>query len=247
MQYHCFARLLDDQWYGFWNTTEEEVINKMLIPFVNGQVLNITHASTGKQILLNFKTLVATSIYRTEKPIDIVLNEEGFPTFFISDTRYEFDCTNELIKEVKESNTKNRITSLLEKAFVSLSNQMFVIMNFSDIYLNSAYSRVIKPVAKQFDLQTVTINEIQDSGKIDDQILEHIAQSKYVLCDLTGERPNCYYETGFAHALGKELILTIRKDSTIHFDLAGYRFIIWETEQDLSEQLNKRLTNIRKK
>lgn len=244
MQYHCFARLLDNQWYGFWNTTEEEVKNKMLIPFVNGQVLNITHASTGKQILLNFKTLVAASIYRTENPIEIVINEEGFPTFFISDTRYEFDCTNELIKEVKESKTNYRITSILEKSFASLSNQIFVIMNFHDKYLASAYSRVIKPVAKQFYLQTVMINEIEDSRKIDAQILEHLAQSKYVLCDLTGERPNCYYEAGFAHALGKELILTIRKGSTIHFDLRGYRFIIWDTEQDFSEQLNKRLAEI---
>lgn len=247
MFYHCFARLLDDQWYGFWDKKRDEVIDNMLIPFVNGQILNVTHASTGKQILLNFKTLVSASIYRTENPIDIVLNEEGFPTFFISDTRHEFDCTDELIKEVKDTKTNHRITSLLEKAFASSNNQIFVIMNFNDKLLDSAYTGVIKPVAKQFGLKSIMVKEIQDSRKIDDQIMEHIAQSKFVLSDLTGERPNCYYETGFAHALGKELILTIKKGSNIHFDLAGYRFIIWETEQELREQLMKRLEDICKK
>ena len=241
MLYHCFARQLDEQWYGFWNTSEEKVINEMFIPFVNGQIANITNASTGKQILLNYKTLVTVSVYRTEKPIDIVLNEKGVPTFFVSDTSHEFDCTAELVKKVKESQASPKVTSLFEKAFASAKNQIFIIMKFGDKQLDSAYFGVIKPIAQLFGLVSVRVDEIQDSGKIDDQILEHIAQSKFVLSDLTGERPNCYYETGFAHALGKELILSIRKGSDTHFDLSGYRFIQWETEQDLRKQLIKRL------
>jgi nucleoside 2-deoxyribosyltransferase len=89
--------------------------------------------------------------------------------------------------------------------------------------------------------QCIRIDDIQDSGNITDQVLQEIAKSKFVLADLTGERPNTYYEAGFAHALGKRLILTIRKTARIHFDLAGYRFILWETEQDLRQQLAKRL------
>ena len=87
----------------------------------------------------------------------------------------------------------------------------------------------------------VRIDEIQDSGRITDQILEAIATSRFILADLTGSRPNCYYEAGFAHALGKELILTIRSPEAVHFDLAGYRFIEWETEADLKRKLTSRL------
>jgi hypothetical protein len=73
------------------------------------------------------------------------------------------------------------------------------------------------------------------------QILDAIASSEVVLCDLSGERPNCYYETGFADALGRTLILTIRKGEARHFDIAGRRFIFWETEQELRTQLRERL------
>ena len=207
-----------------------------------GQISNITHATTGKQILFNFKTLVTVSVYRTKKRINKVLNKKGDPAFFVSDASHEFDCTEELIEEVKRSHASPKIKTFLEMAFASPKNQIFVVMKFGDKYLDSAYSEVIKPIAKKYGLEAVRVDEIQNSGRIDDQILDYIAESKFILSDLTGERPNCYYETGFAHALGKELILTIRKGSDIHFDLAGYKFIQWETERELKDQLIKRLS-----
>jgi hypothetical protein len=61
------------------------------------------------------------------------------------------------------------------------------------------------------------------------------------LADLSGERPNCYYECGFAHALGKEIILTVAAKEPVHFDMAGYRFLVWETEAELRRRLKERL------
>ena len=74
-----------------------------------------------------------------------------------------------------------------------------------------------------------------------------VAGSRFVLTDLSGERPNCYYDAGYAHALNKELILTIRKGEAIHFDLAAHRFIQWETEAELREALNHRLRALRER
>ena len=117
-------------------------------------------------------------------------------------------------------------------------------MKFGDKFLDSAYEGVIRPVIDNFGMQPLRIDELQDSGKVTDQVLESIASSRYILADLSGERPNCYYEAGFAHALGKELILSIRTEDKIHFDLAGYRFIQWETEADLRRELIKRFTSL---
>jgi hypothetical protein len=127
---------------------------------------------------------------------------------------------------------------------LSLSRQVFIVMKFDDDVLNSAYKGVIRPLIEEFNYRPLRIDEILDSGKITDQILKEIAKSEVIIVDLTGERPNCYYEAGYAHALEKKIIFTIRKKETVHFDLAGYRFIEWATEQDLREQLRKRLQTL---
>nr|MDQ3818355.1 TIR domain-containing protein [Acidobacteriota bacterium] len=105
-----------------------------------------------------------------------------------------------------------------EKAFnklaglISKRRQAFVVMKFGDDRLDSAYEVVIKPALEEFRYSVIRIDEVQDSGTITEQILKQISNSEIVFADLTGERPNCYYEAGYAHALQKEIILTVRKD-----------------------------------
>lgn len=130
---------------------------------------------------------------------------------------------------------------------ISPARQVFVIMKFGDKMLDYAYEVAIKPVIEEFVYKPVRVDKIQDSGKVTDQILKHIERSDIVLADLTGERPNCYYEAGYADASQKELILTIRKDSKVHFDLAGNRFIKWESEAQLKEALRERFKYIQEK
>jgi nucleoside 2-deoxyribosyltransferase len=89
------------------------------------------------------------------------------------------------------------------------------------------------------------IDEVENAGSITEQTLQQIERSAVVLADLSGERPNCYFEAGYAHALGKQLILSIRKGETRHFDLADRRFIEWETEKELFDGLTRRLESIR--
>jgi nucleoside 2-deoxyribosyltransferase len=140
-----------------------------------------------------------------------------------------------------------------EEAFAKLvpsfagPRQVFVIMKFGDPRLDSMYHLVIKPLAEEFGLSALRIDEVKDSGMVTDQILKHIEKSAIILADLTGERPNCYYETGYAHALGRDLILTIQRESAIHFDLAGYRFIQWSTEKELMDALRPRFAAIMEK
>jgi nucleoside 2-deoxyribosyltransferase len=130
---------------------------------------------------------------------------------------------------------------------ISISQKAFVVMRFTDDDLDSAYLGVMKPVLEQFDYSVIRIDEVPDSGEINDQVRNEILGSALVLADLTGERPNCYYEAGYAHALGKTVILTARAGTPIHFDLATHRFIVWKNEQDLREQLTERLTELKKK
>lgn len=123
--------------------------------------------------------------------------------------------------------------------------QAFIVMKLRDKALDQAYELAIKPVLSEFGIKALRIDQVEDSGTITDQILREIERSEFVLADLTGERPNCYFEAGYAHALGKEMILTIKSGETIHFDMAARRFIVWDTEIDLRDALRQRLSALK--
>lgn len=131
--------------------------------------------------------------------------------------------------------------------FILGQRQAFVVMKLGDSELDSAYEGVIKPVIEGFKYSVVRIDKVEDSGRISEQILNKISRSEIIIADLTGERPNCYYEAGYAHALGKEIIFTVKDGEKVHFDLAGNRFIYWKTEDQLRNALIKRIEAIQKR
>ncbi|MGN6237056.1 hypothetical protein [Dyella sp.] len=238
MKYHVICKYGRETTY-WYNYSREEVVAEILLPFINGHVIDI-HDHDGTTLLLNMRGVNEIQIFKTRAklPDNSEIEEMQKPDF------RKNDCTSELLNEARVLQANPQITSLLQKCFATPLNQLFVIMKFGDRALDSAYEGVIKPVATEFGLKALRIDEVQDSGQITDQILQAIATSKYILADLSGERPNCYYEAGFAHALGKPIILTIRSADKVHFDLAGYRFMQWETEADLRSALQARLRSL---
>lgn len=239
MKYH--AKLEYSTEHYWYNHSKEDIVKELLIPFINGQVVLITLG--GKKKLLNLKNVSRLTIYKTDDILKVSAEKSIINQ--IDDASFnQFECTESFIKEIKLDLTSTQTSSLLQKAFLPPKNQVFVIMKFNDALLDSAYEGVIKPTFEKYNFDVIRVDEVQNSGKISDQILELISSSKYVFADLTGSRPNCYYETGFAHAIGKEIILSTHTSEKIHFDLSGYRFIVWETESQLRKELDKRLKAI---
>lgn len=99
----------------------------------------------------------------------------------------------------------------------------------------------VRAVFRSFDVRAVRADDIEHEGLISERVLNEIRTSEFLFADLTGTRPNVYYEIGFAHALGKRVILFRKTGTGIHFDLAGYNCPEYETLRDLKEKLSKRL------
>ena len=61
-----------------------------------------------------------------------------------------------------------------------------------------------------------------------------------------GARGGVYYETGFAHGLGIPVIFTCQKNGLdeVHFDTRQYNHIVWETPEELRNQLAKRIAAV---
>jgi nucleoside 2-deoxyribosyltransferase len=91
-----------------------------------------------------------------------------------------------------------------------------------------------------------------DCERVDDQIFiekkldqfkKQIAKADIVISDMTGCNPDVFYETGYAHALKKQVILLAQNENDIPFDLKYYPHIIYnENLLQLKAELEKRLT-----
>ncbi len=80
------------------------------------------------------------------------------------------------------------------------ARRTFVIMAFSDD-LEDVYELGIKETLHKAGFQVSRSDSSYHGGLIIQEIYEQIHQSHVLITELTYERPNCYYELGFAHAL----------------------------------------------
>lgn len=238
MKYHVIAHYNGDKRY-WWNYSKDKLIEQVLLPFIQKEIRIVTRGTI--RTIFNFGTVSYFTILATESSIkkdSSIIPSELKDVNFIK----EHSITEEFINEIRLISSSLQTRSVLQYALREPLNQIFVIMKFGDEELDSAFHGVIKPLGKEFGFDVIRVDEIQDSGNINQQILENISKSKLIIADLSGERPNCYYEAGFAHALGKEVIFSIKSGNKIHFDLVANRFIQWRTENDYRVQLRARLS-----
>jgi hypothetical protein len=73
--------------------------------------------------------------------------------------------------------------------------------------------------------------------------MEMILSSRLVVVDLSHERPNVYFELGYARASGKTVITIARRKTKIHFDVKDWTYIPYIDSRTLERDLSERLKN----
>ncbi len=118
---------------------------------------------------------------------------------------------------------------------------VFVLMPFAAEF-DDVYQLGIKPACENAGAYAERVDEQLFQESILQRVYNQIWKADLVVADMTEKNANVFYETGYAHALGKTVILLTRDSDDIPFDLKHYPHIIYEGRiAELAPELERRI------
>lgn len=119
-----------------------------------------------------------------------------------------------------------------------ISDQAFVAMSFAT-ELKPAWENGIRDGVTRAGFRPYRVDASPHIERIDTKIMTEIKNSRFLIADVTLQRPGVYFEAGYALGLGLPVFWSVRKDDlpNVHFDTRQYNHIVWENEHDLAEQV----------
>lgn len=116
------------------------------------------------------------------------------------------------------------------------------------VFVLSSFTPEMEPIflavagaAQAAGLHAERVKDIRGDYRVTEKIMAMIQQARFVVADLTYERPNVYFELGYARGLGKTVITILRTGTTAHFDVQDWTYLEYfdsrPLETDLLEQL----------
>jgi len=120
-------------------------------------------------------------------------------------------------------------------------NCAFVLMSFNP-ELKETFE-ALQLAGKLANVKIKRIDEKRGDYVITEEIMNHIKKSPLIICDLTEERPNVYFELGYARGIGKKIILCAKIGTKLHFDVKQNHIICYRSSIDLQNQIIKELND----
>jgi len=114
-----------------------------------------------------------------------------------------------------------------------LSTTAFVAMSLQPEHSRvheDAWKGAIKPAIEAAGWRPYRVDVPVLEHKICDAITQEIRNSRFMVADVTGERPCVYYEAGYAMGAGIKVIWTAEEGTELHFDSNHYQHIIWRPD-----------------
>lgn len=215
MPFQTIAVLSGDRQKTIPNRSESEVLSEIVIPFIASGVIT---AKWG--IKVQSYQVLELRIFETKTP----WNKKS----------------GTVIADVIRGK-KNLYRRFADKAEALLSTKKPKVFVITPIQGEKHGDQEQQRVFKEYDQRFAAVEQvISEAGavaiRIDKEhaledlvgrIKKEIRGAQFVIADLTDERPSCYFEAGFAEALGKKVIYVASKQSVakpgtktiIHFDI----------------------------
>jgi hypothetical protein len=94
------------------------------------------------------------------------------------------------------------------------------------------FDMVVQPVIEVemgYRLVVVDGRQAYEHARIDQEIFAKLHRSSIVLADITGARPNCFLELGYALGRGLPTMVMARDGSSLPFDITTFSGLHWKT------------------
>lgn len=104
------------------------------------------------------------------------------------------------------------------------------IPEFLDV--DAFFDAIVKPVIEDelgYRLTVIDAKHHHAQPRIDEEIFAKLHRSRLVVADITGMRPNCFLELGYALGRGLPTVLTMKNGHTHPFDIGTYSAHHWQT------------------
>lgn len=115
---------------------------------------------------------------------------------------------------------------------------VFVIISFSPDM--EPIFEAISDAAQSVGLRAERVKETRGDYRITDRMLEMIRAAKIIVADLTHERPNVYFELGYARGMEKSVVTILRDGTEVHFDVRDWNYIAYADSRPLERALRER-------
>ncbi|OIX91523.1 hypothetical protein BFS14_22755 [Serratia fonticola] len=126
-------------------------------------------------------------------------------------------------------------TKKTEEAPIINEKKCFVIMPIADHsdydtgHFTRVYEHLIKPAAQDAGYIVSRADDSSASHMIMFDILKKIIDSDMVICDLSSNNANVFYELGLRQAFNKKTILIIDENTRAPFDINAFRFVVYSS------------------
>jgi hypothetical protein len=206
----------------------------------------------GNRVVNDFARVVATlkSLERIDR--GAIVSHRGFTqdaTLVGANTGIELLTLDDLRQRVPEPNNQEQVVpkkreprqpSILS---AGAARRFFVVMPFAP-ELDDVYHLGIRETIQTLGGACERADEIQHTGGILEKIYNSIRTASVIIAEVSVPNPNVFYEIGFAHALGKPVVLLTRDISSSPFDLRGYNHIVYRSIVELRKSLGSMLQQL---
>jgi hypothetical protein len=154
-------------------------------------------------------------------------------------------CELHLFRKLKSGGVSNFQIAAALRLFDRArgTRRCFLVMPFSEQFgkIHPVVARSISSVG----WHVVRADEIARPRRITDAIVQAILCSDLVVADITGNNPNVFYELGFAHAAGCDIIMLCQDSARpLPFDIAQERAVFYQPTDAGLRKLGKELQQL---